>query len=533
MPYSFFRTPAVAIECAVLLLALSPPAVSQTVEIVNDNGVVVSGLQTVNVGEHVRLGVRVSPAGTVFSSPSWIVQGTHLKDWITKDAQPMPMAIGDYTAETIHFLWKDVTSALAPNLVRVTVVVAGTPHSAEIPFQVVRADKAEKFYSDDLLMEAHNNWHSVYMFYAASTRRGDLFLAWHRSQLDFFNQWRAYFGYPPTPYWNPTTSWVSGAPPPARQHPSTAPVPAPGFSQRHDIITLDLTDQGLAHTTEGEYDLVTQALGRGTTSEFVAASYVLRTETVHAVGSLPNTPNYSRVGIATNPTWWAPNTGQVAQDPWFAAGCPARSIPTNPAIVSTCSVAAKRSFSDYTLRELGESIESGWYATDFRVNYHALGHIAASDDMSNPVTSMRDPIFWGWHRSIDSTLALWQGTRGAEARPPLSIYGAPTFSAGWNEVRVAFSHRVVPDFVVPGHVTVNGSPATAVTDVSLTGKGYIFAFSGFAVPPAGPVEVVVRREINNTVRTSIADPRPAPTLIFSTYGNILTPAVNRYTFTKP
>lgn len=510
------------------------PVAAQTVEIVDSRGSVVSGPRSVNVGEHVHLSVRVTPAGTPFSNPAWSVTGTHLKDWITKDAAPLEMATSDYSAASIHFLWKDVTPVPAPNVVQVNVLVGGTPMSAQVPFHVVRADKAEKFYSDDLLMEAHNNWHSVYMFYAASTRRGDLFLAWHRSQLDFFNQWRAYFGYPPTPYWDPTTAWIVGSPPPARQHPSTTPAPKPGFSQRHDITTLDLTEQGLAHTTEGEYDQVTQAQGRGTTSQFIAANYTLRSETVRSVAGFPaSDPRFSRNGIATNPTWWAPNTGQVATDPWFSGGCPARTSPTNPAISSTCSAASKRSFDDYTLRELGESMESGWYAPNFQVNYHALGHIAASGDMSNPVTSMRDPIFWGWHRAIDSLLTRWQNTRGAEAAPPLSIYTVPQFTANWDTVRVAFSNRVVVDLVRAGHVAVNGAPATQVRDVSSSGSGYILAFTGYTVPPSGPVELVVRREINNTVRTTAAQPRPAPTLIFSTFGNILTPAVSRYTYTRP
>ena len=92
---------------------------------------------------------------------------------------------------------------------------------------------------------------------------------------------------------------------------------------------------------------------------------------------------------------------------------------------------------------------------------------------------------------------------------------------------------MIPELVKPENIMVNGSLATSVADVSSTGTGYIFEFSGFGVPADGIVEVVVLREVYNTIRTSAGDPRPVPTLIVSTFGNLLTPAVNRYTYTKP
>ncbi len=291
--------------------------------------------------------------------------------------------------------------------------------------------------------------------------------------------------------------------------------------------------------TEGEYDLLTQSTNRGTNSEFAAAGYVLKTETVRQIlcedPQFPCAhPNFSRNGIATRPTWWQPDTGQTAEDPWFANGCPARAVPDQDApIVSTCSAQSKTSLEDYTLRELGESIETGQYASNFQINYHAFGHIAASGDMASFNTSMRDPIFWGWHSGIDQILSDWQATQGVEARGPVLVYTKPVFQNNWTTYRVAFSHRVIPELVKPENIMVNGSPATAVADVSFTGTGYIFEFSGFAVPADGIVEVVVLREVNNTIRTSAGDPRPVPTLIVSIFGNILTPAVNRYTYTKP
>jgi hypothetical protein len=385
-------------------------------------------------------------------------------------------------------------------------------------------------------MENHNNWHSVHMFWAASTRRGDLFLGWHRSQLEYFNEWRKYFGYPPIPGWDPTTSWVEGTVLLSRQHPSITPAPAGGFSTRHDLNTPDLLDPGdpVVTTTEGEYDFVTQNQGRGTNSQFVDAGYILRTETVREILELPPVPAFSRNGIVTVPTWWQPNTGQTENDLWFEAGCPARDMPDPGApITSTCAVQLKKSFDDYTLRELGESIESGQYATNFQVNYHALGHIAASVDMADPRTSMRDPIFWAWHKHLDKILSDWQAMKGVEAKGTLQLQGNPEFVGNWSRLRVAFSHQIIPELVRAGNVTVNGSPATGVRDVSLTGTGHIFEFSGFSVPPDGKVEVVIRRDVNNNIRTSLVDPRPVPTLIMSTYGNLLMPAVNRITYTKP
>lgn len=516
------------------LLVWGPAASSQTISITNDSGGVLSGNQLVNVGEHVRLKVAVTPPGTPLTNVQWTVAGTHLKDWIVKEGTAVAMTAADLQGTTISFLWKDVTPGATTNSVTVNANAGAVPVSATAQFKVERAPKAEKFYSDDYLMEYHNNWHSVWMFSAASTRRGDLFLAWHRSQLEYFNQWRSYFGYPPVPFWDPVTSWTAAPVPAAKQHPSTAPPPAAGFSTRlASLVTLDLTDAGLATATEGEYDLATQSEGRGTNAEFVSAQYRVRTETVKALIGAPGSVFFSKVGLATRPTWWKPNTGQVDQDPWFANGCPARATPASTTNTSTCAVQSKKSYDDYTLRELGESVESGWYADTFRVNYHALGHIAASVDMSDPITSMRDPIFWGWHSYIDKILSDWQATKGVEAKGPVFVYGAPNFSADWSKLRVAFSHRIVPELLKPGNVTVNDSPATAVTDVSLTGTGYIFEFSGYAMPPAGSVKVAVRREVNNGIRTSLAQPRPAPTLIMSTYGNLLTPSLTTFSYTKP
>lgn len=539
MTQSRFRLGISSVAIACLVLCGAGGAWAQSLEIVNDKDVPVSGIQEVNVGEHVRLRVRAQPLGTTFTNPSWIVTGFHIKDWITKDSEPVYPALSDYLGETIHLTWKDTSLSGMPNVVHVRAIVGSSLLTTQAQFRVVRAPKAEKFYSEDLLMENHANWHSVYNFSAASTRRGDLFLTWHRSQIEYFNNWRSFFGYPPIAAWVPTTPWAAGTPIPAKQHPSST-APQPAFSSRHDLITLVLTDEGLHTASAGEYDLVTLAQSRGTTSQFVSAGYTLRTETVRQIlcedpGFPCSSPAVARNGVATLPTWWMPDTGQTNQDPWYQAGCPARADPDpNLPFIQTCTPQSKVSASDYNLRELGESIESGEYATDFRVNYHALAHLAASGDMSNPATSMRDSIFWGWHAFIDSILDNWQSSQGTvEALGPVMLYSLPSFSSDWANLRVAFSKRLVADLVRPANVTVNGAPATSVTDVSFTGTGFIFEFSGFPIPPDGTVVVIVRREINNTFRTTLSQPQPTPTLLISTFGNLLTPAVNRINYSKP
>lgn len=515
----------------IAVLAGAAEVSGQTIRITNDAGVAVTGTPQVNAGEHVTLRVAVSPAGTSLTNIQWTVVGTNLKDWLVKDATQVPMTPADFQGTTISFLWRGPTATGATNAVTVTARAGGINRTATVRFQVVRGPKAEKYYSDDFLMEYHNNWHSVWMFSSPTARRGDLFLAWHSSQLEYFNAWRSFFGYAPVPFWDPVTAWVTGAVPPEKQHPSTAPVPAAAFSRRPaSLITLDLTQQGLTTSSLGQYDLVTRARNRGTTAAFVSAGYVLRSETVRQIiNAPPSDPRFSRVGVASIPTWWRPNTGQTATDPWFAAGCPlgTQGSPTS------CSAQAKRSFADYSLRELGESVESGWYASNFQVNYHALGHIAASGDMANPATSMRDPIFWGWHRGIDKILTDWQATRGPQAQGPVTVSGTPAFSPDWTRLRVTFSKPIVRDLLRAQNVTVNGSSATSFIDVTTGGQGLVFEFTGFAVPPSGAVEALVRREANNVIRTVSTAPRPAPTLIMSTFGNLLTPTVNRFTFTKP
>ena len=517
---------------AVLCFGIATTGVGQTLEITTDNDTPITTTQIVNVGEHVRLKMRALPTGTTLTSPQWIVTGTTLKDWSTKDGEPIPLTIDDFFAPQIHLLWRDTSTILLPYRVRATALVGGSVLTATAAFRVIRDDKPEKFYSDDALMENHQNWHSVYMFSERGRRRGDLFLTWHRSQLEYFNRWRTYFGYPRVKQWDPTTAWATGTPPrPEQQHPSTTTAPAAAFSQRHDLVTLDLTASGLNHANEGEYDRVTQSSGRGRRAAFVSAAYILKSETVRGVicptPPCIGMPVMTRTGTVTLPSWWQATAGAAA-DPWFAAGCPDRLGPTS------CTATTKRSLNEYTLRELGESIESGTYATDFQINYHALAHIAASEDMAWPRTSMRDPIFWAWHAHIDSLLARWQTAKGVNPNAELSTYTRPAFDAAFSKVRVAFSFDVIEGLLMPANVEVNGSAATSFTNVSLTpGRTSIFEFTGFAVPASGPVELTIRREVDNRFRVVSTDPRPAATMIMTNEGRIFEPAVLRLEYNKP
>ncbi len=501
------------------------------VQITDDQGTTLTGVQAVNVGERVRVGFTVTTPGGVTGGPIWIVSGSHLREWIHKDALPIAMTTSDYQQNELNLVWRETSLPTTPHQIQVFVVTSAGMESATLEFEVVRDEKAEKFYSDDLLMEYHGNWHSVYAFDDATARRGDLFLAWHTSQLEYFNLWRQEFGYPALPVWDPTVAWATAPVPRSRQHPTTSPAPAPGFSERQGLITLELTASDLDHGTLGEYDLRTASDGRGTTSQFVTAGYVLRADTVTAVAGIPPLPEFNYGGVASLPSWYTVEGGTDA-DPWFAAGCP---VDFDGGGGTTCSASTKTELGDYSLRELGESIESGWYRDDYRVNYHALGHVAASGDMGDPRTSMRDPIFWAWHGHIDQILRAWRTTQTAfEARmPELVLYTIPNFDGSWSTIRLAFMIRVVPELVKPSHVEVNGSPATSVTDVSFTGTGYIFDFTGFDVPADGTVEVVVRREVDTHVRTSNTDPRPAVGMLMSIYGQLFTPHVQRFFYTKP
>ena len=141
-----------------------------SVEILNDQDVALSETQVVNVGEHVRVKLRVQPSGTTFTNPQWLVTGLHIQHWITKDAESVSMTVNDYLGDSTHFTWKDVTIPGKPNIVRVSALVGSTIVSAEVKFQVERQQKPEKFYSDDHLMENHNNWHTVHNFMFGSTR---------------------------------------------------------------------------------------------------------------------------------------------------------------------------------------------------------------------------------------------------------------------------------------------------------------------------------------------------------------------------
>ncbi len=169
--------------------------------------------------------------------------------------------------------------------------------------------------------------------------------------------------------------------------------------------------------------------------------------------------------------------------------------------------------------------------------WHNTVHLLVGGDMLNPPTAPRDPVFWRWHRFVDTVnrdrqrLAAGGLVALDGARPPViadggnPAAGASTTDAGvlgrglvpggapveavyvepfhLHPYVVALERYAVTfdgpvEGVRPSALTVNGAPATAVTGA---GAGpYVFA--GFAPPPPGAVTVALDR-------STIARARPA------------------------
>jgi hypothetical protein len=70
-------------------------------ETTNDADVPIATTQTVNVGEHVRLKLRVAPSAA-FTNAQWIITGAALKDWVTKDGEAVNLALNDYLSAEMH-----------------------------------------------------------------------------------------------------------------------------------------------------------------------------------------------------------------------------------------------------------------------------------------------------------------------------------------------------------------------------------------------------------------------------------------------
>lgn|GEM_PF-819783 len=152
--------------------------------------------------------------------------------------------------------------------------------------------------------------------------------------------------------------------------------------------------------------------------------------------------------------------------------------------------------------------------------WHNTIHLLIGGDMLNPPSAPRDPVFWRWHRWVDTVnrdrQILQSGGRTGDAaasgdrpglEPPHVVYQTPfhlhPYVVSLPSYAVTFDAEVVG--VRPAMLTVNGSPAT-----SLSGAGAgPYVFTGFAPPALGPVEVALdRNAIARADATASAPPAP-------------------------
>ena len=150
--------------------------------------------------------------------------------------------------------------------------------------------------------------------------------------------------------------------------------------------------------------------------------------------------------------------------------------------------------------------------------WHNTIHLLIGGDMLNPPSAPRDPIFWRWHRWVDTVnrdrRILQAGGRTGDAaasgdpsalEPPHVIYQTPfhlhPYVVSLSSYAVTFDAGVVG--VRPAMLTVNGSPATSVAGA---GAGP-YVFTGFAPPALGPVEVALDR--NAVARAGATAPAAA------------------------
>jgi hypothetical protein len=190
----------------------TPPVVACRVQVDQQPG-------TMNVGERADLGARVTgSSGPV--SYQWTVDGDVLKDYSETTNRPWSitaMAPVDYRAQRIAFYWQPDASQRHPanggpvaRTVRVTATTAGGSCSDEIIVNVERnasssARQAEDFYTTNhsgYVMREHTLWHQTHM-HIGSGYDGALFFDFHDAFVGRLNQWRATFGYPPVPAWDP------------------------------------------------------------------------------------------------------------------------------------------------------------------------------------------------------------------------------------------------------------------------------------------------------------------------------------------
>lgn len=149
---------------------------------------------------------------------------------------------------------------------------------------------------------------------------------------------------------------------------------------------------------------------------------------------------------------------------------------------------------DYPLdrRLLGCAVTEPW---------HNTVHLLVGGDMLNPPTAPRDPVFWRWHRFVDTVnrdrqrLAaggLAAGGQAAGGDAAEVVYVAPfhlhPYVVAFDRFEVTFAAPV--EGVTAEALTVNGAPAAAVRG----GGAGPYVFTGFPEPAAGPVTVALDRD---------------------------------------
>lgn len=190
----------------------TPPVVACRVQIDQRPG-------TMNVGERADLGARVTGA-TGAVSYQWTVDGDILKDYSETTNRPWsitPMAAADFQAQRLAFYWQPDASQRHPanggpvaRRVGVTATTAGGSCSDEIVVNVERnasssTRQAEDFYNTNhggYVLREHTLWHQSHA-HTGGSYDGALFFDFHSAFIGRLNDWRATFGYPPVPAWDP------------------------------------------------------------------------------------------------------------------------------------------------------------------------------------------------------------------------------------------------------------------------------------------------------------------------------------------
>jgi len=169
-------------------------------------------------------------------------------------------------------------------------------------------------------------------------------------------------------------------------------------------------------------------------------------------------------------------------DPWFTPLAPGEDPATRaPRPASSCLGAspAQRHLGDFaSTNQLGCALTHPW---------HNVVHGTIGGDMGFVPTAPRDPVFWRFHNHVGGFGTIWKDWENLKAAgPPGRSWTEPSEGAGVSSLTsVAYAFWESVSGVVPADLTVNGSPATAVT-FNEDGE---YVFTGFSAPGEGSVVV--------------------------------------------